>query len=651
LNPATETFPQVYVNTKAPTSRCTGACTGTFSGFGNFNTGDGTLTGINHDWAATVTSLRGNHSLHYGVDARLYRTFGFAGGFDVAPQLYFTPTYTNGPNDNSTVAPIGQEYASFLLGIPGGQMTRSASYAGQNTYYAAFVQDDWKISRRLTLNLGLRYEYESPVSERFDRAVNGFNRSVANPIAAAAAAAYAKNSIPQLPVNQFQVLGGLQFAGPNNHQLWSQPATDFLPRIGLAFQVNDKTVIRSGYGIYYDTIGVNRSAINQSGFTASTPIQASIDNGLHFIANTANPFPNGLLQPQGAAAGYATFLGQALTVYPTNRLQPYSQRWTMAIQRTIAKDFMFEAAYVGNRAVHLGVDHNINATPNQYLSTSPFRDQATINALTATVPNPFYGLSPVYPKTIAVSDLLRPYPEFSDITETQPVGYSWYHSLQVRGEKRFSRGFSAGFSYTYSKNMEATSFLNAGDPAVNRSISQYDRPHRLNFNSILELPFGRGKAFANHLPKALDYAIGGWQLNNIFTYQSGAPQSFGNIIFLGNLHNIPLPSDQRSVSGWFNINAGFDTKSADQLANNIRTFPKYLAGVRGDGQTVWDASIFKIFPIKERVKLELRFEGYDILNHPNFSDPNTTVTSSAFGTVTSQAGLSREFQGALRLTF
>jgi Carboxypeptidase regulatory-like domain len=651
LNPATQTFPQVYLNTKEPTSRCTGACTGTFSGFGNFNTGDGTLTGIDHDWAATVTTLRGKHSIHYGADLRLYRTFGFVGGFDVSPQLSFTPQYTNGPNDNSAVAPLGQEYASFLLGIPGGQMTRSASYAGQNSYYAGFVQDDWKVFRRLTVNLGLRYEYETPVSERFNRAVRGFNTAVVNPIAAQAINTYAKNPIPQIPASQFQVLGGLQFAGPGSHELWSQPATDFLPRVGLAFQVNDKTVIRSGYGIFYDTIGVNRSPIIQSGFTASTPIQASIDNGLHFIASTANPFPSGLLQPQGAAGGYSTFLGQSLAVYPTRRLQPYSQRWTFGVQRTIAKDLMVEAGYVGNKAIHLGVDRNINATPNRYLSTSPFRDQATINALTATVPNPFYGLNPVYPKTIAVSDLLRPYPEFGDITETQPIGYSWYHALQIRAEKRFSRGVSAGFSYTYSKAMDATGFLNAGDPAVNRSISQYDRPHRLTFNSILELPFGRGHWVGSHVPAAVEALIGGWQLNNIFTYQSGAPQSFGNIIFLGNLHDIPLPSDQRSVNEWFNVNAGFVTKSADQPANNIRTFPKYLAGVRGDGQTVWDASVFKIFPITERVKMEFRFEGYDILNHPNFSDPNTTVTSSAFGTVTSQAGLSREFQGALRLTF
>jgi hypothetical protein len=199
--------------------------------------------------------------------------------------------------------------------------------------------------------------------------------------------------------------------------------------------------------------------------------------------------------------------------------------------------------------------------------------------------------------------------------------------------------------------MDATSFLNAGDPAPNRSISQYDRPHRLNLNAIYELPFGRGKLVGSHIPKAVDYAIGGWQINTIFTYQSGDALGFGNSIFLGDIHNIPLPSDKRSVNQWFNTTAGFVTASAQQLANNIRTFPKYLAGVRGDGQTMWNASLFKRFPLKERKNLEFRFEGYDIMNHPNFSDPNTTVTSSAFGTVTGQAGLSREFQGALKLTF
>jgi hypothetical protein len=337
--------------------------------------------------------------------------------------------------------------------------------------------------------------------------------------------------------------------------------------------------------------------------------------------------------------GLTTNLGQALQVYPLSRKQPYSQRWTLNVQRSLVKDWMVEVGYLGNKAVRLGVDRNINALPNQYLSTSFFRDQATINALTATVANPFYGLSPVYPKTIAVSDLLRPYPQFGDITETQPVGYSWYHALQIRSEKRMSHGLMTAVSYTYSKLMDATSFLNAGDPVPNRSISQYDRPHRLNFAVIYELPFGRGKLF------------GGWQINSIFTYQSGAPLGFGDAIFIGNIKDIPLSSDQRSVSRWFNTGAGFVTAAAQQRANDLRRFPKYFAGARGDGQTMWDLSLFKSFPIRDRVKVEFRAEGYDVLNHPNFSDPNTTVTSSAFGTVTSQAGLSREFQGALRLVF
>ncbi|MEO7142300.1 MAG: hypothetical protein ABI165_02230, partial [Bryobacteraceae bacterium] len=213
------------------------------------------------------------------------------------------------------------------------------------------------------------------------------------------------------------------------------------------------------------------------------------------------------------------------------------------------------------------------------------RDQNTINTLSQQVANPFYGLNSIYPKTMAVSDLLRPYPEFGDITETQPIGYSWYHALQVRAEKRFSRGYTALVTYTYSKFMEASSFLNAGDPAVYRSISQYDRPHRLTLSGIYELPFGKGRLFASHVSKPLDLAIGGWQVNAIVTYQSGPPLGFGNAIFNGGIKDIPLPASQRTVDAWFNT-AGFVTSSSKQLLDNVRTFPLYFAGVRGDGQSV-----------------------------------------------------------------
>src|SRR5581483_5855661 len=133
-----------------------------------------------------------------------------------------------------------------------------------------------------------------------NRAVRGFDRTTPNPIAAAAIAAYAQSPIPQIPVNQFQVLGGLQFAAANHRQLWNPLTKDFLPRLGIAYQLGGNTVLRAGYGIFYDTIGINRTPVIQTGYTASTPIQASLDNGLHYIATTANPFPNGLIQPLGA---------------------------------------------------------------------------------------------------------------------------------------------------------------------------------------------------------------------------------------------------------------------------------------------------------------------------------------------------------------
>jgi hypothetical protein len=650
LNPRTETFPQIYLNTKATTKSCPGACTGTFSGFGNFNNGDGTTTGMVHQLAGTLNTLKGSHDLHYGAEFRLYRSFGFNGGFDVSPQYQFLPTYTNGPLDNSPAAPLGQELAALELGIPStGQITRSASFAIQSVYEGWFLQDNWKVKPRLTLNLGLRMEHESPVTERYDRAVRGFDATSANPIAAQAVASYAKYPISLLPVSQFQVRGGLQFAGSGNHTLWSQPAVTLLPRIGLAWQVDQNTVIRGGFGIYYDTIGVNRSPAIQSGFTSSTPIVPSYDNGQTFAASLSNPFPNGLLPGIGAAGKLTTFLGQALNFYPTDRLQPYAQRWSMGVQRMIAHSFLIEATYVGNKSIHLPVSHNINATPLQYLSTSPLRDQATITRLSTQVPNPFYGLNPVYPSQIAVADLLRPYPEFGDITYTDSNGYSWYHALQVRAEKRFSHGYTVNLAYTWSKFMDATSYLNDGDARLNRSISQYDRPQRIVISGIWELPVGRGRTYFSGMNRGVDAFLGGWQLNGSFAQQSGAPLGFG-VIYYGTIGQIALPSDQRTVDQWFNTSL-FERSSSRQRQYDIRTFPKYFAGIRGPNQSQVNVSLFKTFKFRDRWNLQFRAECYDLFNHPNFNDPNTTVTSSSFGTITAQGSPSRQFQGALRLSF
>jgi hypothetical protein len=346
-----------------------------------------------------------------------------------------------------------------------------------------------------------------------------------------------------------------------------------------------------------------------------------------------------------------TNLGQALSVYPTNRAQPYSQRWTFDVQRLLPGQFLLDVGYVGNKAIHLTDVRNINALPNQYLSTTGSRDQATINYLTQSFPNPFYGINSVYSSTITRADLFRPFPEFGDINLTENNGYSWYHALQVRAEKRLSHNYTMNVAYTWSKFMEVTSFLNPGDASLYRSISQYDRPQRIVISGIYDIPFGRGRAYGSHLPRAVDWAIGGWQLNGIVEKQSGPPLGFGDLIFTGtNANQISLPSDQRSADMWFNTSL-FNRVSSQQLANDLRTFPKYFAGARAPDQSSWDFSLIKYFNFTERLKMQFRAECYDALNHPNFDAPNLTPTGTSFGVISSQGSPSRQFQAALKLTF
>ena len=625
-----------------------------FSGFGDWETGDGTNTGLVHSFNGNFTTLARSHSLHYGIDFRVYRAFQVRFPYDISPSLSFDSTYTRGPFDNSAPASIGQELTSFLLGIPStsSQMQQTASYADQELYYGLFLQDDWKVSRKLTLNLGLRVEHETPVTERFNRAIQGFDYTAVNPIEAQATANYAKNPIPELPLSNFQVLGGLQFAGgQSGRELWRGQSIELLPRIGLAYQLDTKTVIRTGYGIFYDTLGTNRSPAIQTGFTATTPVTPTYDNGVTFVANTANPFPNGLQTPLGAAGGLTTNLGRNLTVYPLNRVLPYAQRWSFGVQRELRGGFLLDASYVGNHGIRLSVDRELNYTDPRYLSTSPTRDQQAISYLSQQFPNPFYGLDSVYSQTISRANLLKPYPEFGSIQETEPNGYSWYHSLQAQVVKRFSHGYTLNVAYTFSKIIEATSYLNPSDPMPWRGIGTFDRPHRIVVSGIWELPVGRGRSFASHAPGWVDAAIGGWQLNAVVSHQSGAPLNWGNIIFNGDIKDITLPGDQRAVDHWFNTDAGFVRSSSAQLASNIRTFPLRFSGIRGDGQSLWNLSAVKYFPLTERIRLQFRAECYNALNHPNLNDPNVSVTSGAFGTVSGQDGSPRQFQLAAKINF
>jgi hypothetical protein len=625
-----------------------------FATISNWADGDGFASAVTHNLVGDLTKQKGRHTIRTGVDARLQRTFSNRYPGSISPDFSFSNTYTKGPLDNSTAAPLGQELASLLLGIPGGSMTSGSTlnYALQNKYVGAFIHDDFKVNSKLTINIGLRYEIEFPLTERYNQLVGTFNSAVSSPIAAQAIANYAKNPIPELSAASFNVKGGLGFVnqGGNGRSPYKNQS-NWLPRIGLAYQIDEKTVFRGGYGIYFGTLGVDTFQPVQTGFSQSTPIQASINNGVTYSATLANPLPTGLIPALGAAGGLNTNLGQAIQFFDPNMKAPYSQRWSAGIQRRLPQDIVVEVSYVGNRSTHLAVTKNINTTPAQYLSTSATRDQATINSLTASFPNPFYGLNSVYTSTITRAQLLSPYPEFGAINVLEPQGYSWYHSMQTRIERRMARGLMMQAGYTYSKFMQATEFQNASDPVPYRTVSDLDRPRILTLSGIWEVPFGAGRKFGSQSPAPINFALGGWQLDGTVVRQSGAPLGFGNALFVGDIKNIPLPSGQQSPDEWFNVNAGFVKTTANQLANNIQTFPIRFSGVRADGQSTYSLSLIKNFKVTERIIAQFRAECYNAMNHPSFDVPNTTPTSGSFGISTAVVSEPRNWQFALKLKY
>jgi hypothetical protein len=609
-----------------------------------------------HTWAADFTRTQGNHSLRFGGECRLYReharNFSFA-----TPRIEFCSTWTNGPQDNSPAAPIGQGLASYLLGIPsGGRIDVNASYAEQSSFWALYLQDDWRLSRKLTINLGLRYDYEGPITERFDRSVLEYDFNTANPIEPQARANYAQAPIPEVPLDRFRATGGLTFAGAGSQprHLWRADKNNFSPRIGFAWSAAARTVVRAGNGIFFVPLGVDRETVNQSGFTQRTNLVAPADNGQTFIASLANPFPSGFLAPLGAAGGLATDVGRAVSFFNQRPRNGYLQRWSVSVQQELPQRVLLEVSYAGSRGTKLAAGRQLDPVPAEYLSHPPVRDQATIDRLTSQVSNPFFPLlagTDLAGRNVGRSQLLRPYPHFTGIAVELPTGYSWYHSLQARTERRLASGFTAQVGYTWSKFMEATGFLNPTDPRPDEVISDQDRTHRLTFSGIWELPFGPGRPIGGSFNGAAARIIGGWQVQGVYEAQSGAPFGLGDVIIYGDARTIPLANSQRTLKMPFNTEAGFERDPAKQLAWNIRTFPTRFSSLRTHGLNIWNLSAIKNFSITEKVKLQFRTEWLNAFNRSHFAGPNTSATSTLFGSVTSTAGFPRQIYFALKLLF
>jgi hypothetical protein len=595
-----------------------------------------------HAAAFDFTRSAHNHNMHFGGEYRIYRDASGNTGRS-SGKLNFNTNWTCGPLDNAAAAPVGQGLASFLLGLPtDGSMDVNPSLAQQYQVSGWYFQDTWKLGPRLTLNLGVRWEYEVPVTERYDRSVRGFDFSSLSPIASAAQAAYAKSPVAQIPAASFQVRGGLTFAGVDGQPrtVWNSDPHNFAPRAGLAWAPNKKTVVRAGYGMFYD---IARQNAIQTGFSRTTSLVASQDTGRTYIDSLENPFPGGFVLPTGSSLGLMTNVGQGLSVFPNQLLNPYVGRWEFSLQRSLGSGAVLGIGYVGNRGTHLRVARQLDPIPAQDLSTLATRDNTRYTQLTSYVANPFYPLLPntsLSGSTVQLLQLLRPYPQFTGIATITNNGFSWYHSLQASLQKRFAKNYLLMTTYTWSKYMEATSYLNDTDPWPTRVVSSQDRPHRVVASFVYELPIARRNRW-----------IGGWQAQGIYQWQSGAPLSFGDVLYYGgDIHSIALPADQRNATHWFNT-AAFERNSALQLAYNIRTFPLRFSGIRSMGMDMWDLGATKSVRLTDRFTLQIRADAFNAMNHTHFGAPNTSPTSSDFGSITSTSQLPRIIEFSLRVQF
>ena len=598
--------------------------------------------------SAHFTQISGNHSFRFGAD---WRGYVYNSVRSDQARTFFTGQFSSGPFDNSPPPPRGHGLADFLLGLHSSTNRNvRADYANYSTYTGIYLQDDWKVTPRLTVNLGLRWEREGPPTEMHDQALTRWAADVENPVSAAVQANYAKNPIPEIPVDQFRLMGGVLFAGVDGEPrtVYDSDNNNFSPRTGAAYRLNDNTVLKGGYSRTFIPLNQRHFAARFpiAGFDTSTFAFSSTDGGLTFPGSLDDLFPGGLNQPRGSSDGLMTNLGQLIWMnhgVDRSTTNPYAHQFQLGIQRRLSPNATVEVRYVGNRTRDFGISNNDhNRLPGQYLTRSIERDQAHIDYMTARVPNPFQGVEGVggslgVASTIQRQALLRPYPHISGLRSwADKVGSTDYNAMQIEFRAQDLGGWDVQSSYTWGKTMEELQFLNGFgiDPAPERTIGINDRPHVLRFAGTFSFPFGKGQRFGPNSGLA-SHLISGWSATFIGFAQSGIPMKWGNIIFRGNIKNIPV--GQHEATRMFNQNAGFERSSAKQPAYNLRTFPLRLSGVRDQAPTDVGFTLVKNTFIGERFQAQFRLEAYNLLNSHYFwggyrNAVNTNPRSSGFGT-------------------
>jgi hypothetical protein len=615
---------------------------------------------LDYIFSATLLRVIGKHTLTIGGEHRDY----FLNFLQTNPLLLnFGADMTQGPNPRTVSATSGDAVASMLLGTgDSGGAGYYARTANGNHYFAEFIQDDIKWTRKLTMNIGFRLEQETGTTERYNR-MAAIDPSVLNPVSS-------QVTNPFTGQSPWNLYGGYVFAGGGPDSLKNHAIRGIevkpSPRLGIAYSLNEKTVIRVAYGIFYGVpyAGATR-AFTSGAFTTSTPWVASVD-GIHPNALLSNPFPTGYFYPPGSSQGLLSSIGQNLSsANPSTIRTLYNQQWNFSIQRSLATNTLLQVAYVGNKGTHLAWSGGGGATSMNQLAP---KYSALGDQLLTLVNNPFYGIvatGPLAQPQIQYGQLLRPFPLWQNVaSDGIAIGNSEYQALQVSFTKRYTNGLSLIGGYTWAKLMTDISdgtWSSAGPirsyycVRCEHSPGAYDVPHRFTFSAVGELPFGKGKMFGKNWNRTLDTILGGWQANGILTLASGVPLVFSTFnnnsyTFGGGQHpdvvGNPVLSSGKSIYQWFNTTA-FAQPANFTSGNLSRTY----TGVRADRARNLDFSLFKNFSITERFKLQFRAEAFNLTNTPVFGAPGAVVNGVNFGVITGQSNVPRNVQLALKLLF
>jgi hypothetical protein len=635
-----------------------------------------------------VSHIMGKHNLKAGFEFRMlrnnyYQSNNPGGLFYLdARMTSANPTVgTAGSNGNS-----GNGFASFLLGYGDhGNATEPAKTADQNLYKAFYAGDTFQVTRKITLNLGLRVDLQGDWTERFNRIVV-FNPSETSPIGAAA-------GLPNLK-GAYDLVSSSQHSSRSAFDAWNHVS----PRLGVSYQFDKNTVIRTGYGIFYLPVDIRWNDAPHNLFinSFSTPWLAVASDGVTPKNVLSNPFPTaggGITPPFGRDQALINVQGNGNEAPVNGNPAPYVQQWNFDIQRQFPGNLLFDIAYAGSKGTHLPMhDQTLNQLQPQFLPKSA----ADVTALKTQVANPFAGNCPppntaactgpvksggvgTNPKVMA-AQLLLPFPQFDNVAMAEPDNRnSIYHSMQMKVEKRFAAGAQVLASYTVAKLIDNTNseinWLEASPVGWNdanvynlrgeRSLDAFDVSQRLVLASVLDLPFGKGKKFANNLTGVANKLVSGWGIDTIITFQRGFPIIIGGCPGLLSESGVPNVGcsrntrtalskqtsgslDQR-LAHWFDTSV-FTHTNDYSYGTDSRTEPN----IRTDGMKNFDFAVFKNtkFGPDERLGAEFRGEFFNGFNHPQFSPPNSGCCgSTSFGQVSSQYNLPRLIQFALRITF